>query len=75
MHTPTQTVGANIRAEVARRGLTQAALAEVIGVSQSQLSKRLRGVIPFDVNEVAAIANALDVPITELVTAKAGSAT
>lgn len=74
MHTPTQTVGANIRAEVARRGLTQAALAEVIGVSQSQLSKRLRGVIPFDVNEVAAIANALDVPITELVTAKAGSA-
>ncbi|MDO5501509.1 MAG: helix-turn-helix transcriptional regulator [Propionibacteriaceae bacterium] len=74
MHTPTQTVGANSRAEVARRGLTQAALAEVIGVSQSQLSKRLRGVIPFDVNEVAAIANALDVPITELVTAKAGSA-
>lgn len=70
MHTPTQAVGANVRAEVARRGLTQAALADVIGVSQSQLSKRLRGVIPFDVNELAAIAKALDVPIADLLPSK-----
>ena len=66
MHTPTALTGANVRAEIARRGMSQATLAQVIGVSQSQFSKRLRGVIAFDINELSAIAKALDIPLADL---------
>ena len=67
MQTATAQTGANVRAEIARRGMTQAAISECIGVSQSQLSKRLQGRIPFNVNELAAIASALDVPLSDLI--------
>lgn len=64
--TPGAQVGANVRAEMARQGITQTRLAEQIGRSQSQLSKRLSGVIPFDIDELAAVAGSLGVPLDRL---------
>ncbi len=69
--TPGVQVGANVRAEMARRGITQTQLAEQIGRSQPQLSKRLAGAIPFDINELTAVADALSVPIEKLTTTTA----
>lgn len=73
MQTPTAQTGANVRAEIARRGMSQAAVSKAIGVSQSQFSKRLRGVIAFDINELDAIATVLDVPMSDLIPRKAAS--
>lgn len=70
-NTPGVQVGANVRAEMARRGITQTQLAEQIGRSQPQLSKRLTGAIPFDINELTAVAEALSVPIEKLTTTTA----
>ena len=70
-NTPGVQVGANVRAEMARRGITQTQLAEQIGRSQPQLSKRLTGAIPFDINELTAVADALSVPIEKLTTTTA----
>ena len=68
--TPTAQTGRNVRAEMARAGVSQIDLAERVGLSQSGLSKRLRGVVPFDVNELDSIATALDVPIADLLPSK-----
>lgn len=64
--TPTATAGANVRGEMARRGVSQSRLAESIGLSQAAVSKRLRGETPFDINELTAVAAALDVPLARL---------
>ena len=71
--TPTAQTGANVRAEMARRGVSQTAMASHLGLGQSALSKRLRGVIAFDINELTAIAQHLDVPLDTLI-AGVGSA-
>lgn len=51
---------------MARRGVSQVALCSRLSLSQSQLSKRLSGVIPLDINEVHAIAEALSVDVATL---------
>lgn len=66
---PTVVTGANIKAEMARRGVKQAALAAALGLSQPQVSARLRGVVPFNVNELLAVAAFLDVPVATLLPA------
>ena len=66
MTTPAAQTGANVRAEMARRGVSQTTLAENIGMSQAQVSKRLRGVIAFDINELHTVAAVLDVPLATL---------
>lgn len=65
------TLGANIKAEMARRGATQEQLAELLGVSQGQVSRRLNGEITFNVVEVDQIATWLRVEITDLVAGRA----
>lgn len=62
-------VGANVRAELARRGKTQAWLAGVLGSSQQSVSSRLRGEVAFDVDELAAVAAALEVDVDVLMKA------
>ncbi|GAA4075587.1 helix-turn-helix domain-containing protein [Nocardioides kongjuensis] len=64
--TPTALTGANVRAEMARQDVSQTELAAKVGLSQTGLSKRLRGAIPFDVNELAAVAAELHVSIDQL---------
>lgn len=59
-------VSSNVRAEMARRGVTQARLAHQLGMAQQSLSRRLRGDTLFSVDELLRIANVLDVPAGEL---------
>ncbi|MGA5542729.1 helix-turn-helix domain-containing protein [Mycobacterium sp. NPDC051198] len=58
---------------MARRGVSQTKVAGVLGLSQSAISARLSGRTPFDVNELVAIADYLDVPITALIDDKASA--
>lgn len=59
-------VAANVRAEMARRKISQRALAEKAGISQPQIYRRLRGELAFDVDELGAIANALGIDVRAL---------
>jgi len=59
-------VSAEIRAEMARQSITQYELASRVNWAQSQLSKRLRGVVPFSTDELERIARALDIPLGQL---------
>ena len=64
--TPSQVVGRNLRAELVRRDQPQMWLAEKMGFTQSQLSKRLLGKIAFSVDEVHKIAGILEIPVATL---------
>lgn len=64
--TTTRATGANVKAEMARRGVTQTELAARLNITQSALSKRLRGAVSINVDELAAIGHALDVPVFDL---------
>lgn len=56
----------NVRAELARRQLSQVALAQAIGLTDLAISRRLRGVVPFRADEMAAVAAFLGVSVAEL---------
>ena len=49
------------------KGVTQAELSESTGISQSQISKQMRGTRDINIDELSAIANALDIPLVELI--------
>lgn len=66
MKTTAEQTGANVRAEAARRGMTQMELAQQLGMSQSMLSYRLAGKTVFNIDELTRVAAALQVPITAL---------
>lgn len=66
MKTTAQRTGANVRAEMARRGVKQAELAGELGMSQSMLSYRLSGQVVFNVDELARVAAVLEVPVATL---------
>jgi len=57
-----------VRIKETRRcaGITQVALAEAIGVDQSQISRMERGISPVTVAHLAAIATTLKVPVSKL---------
>ena len=59
-------VGAEIRAELARRRMTHEVFAKGIKVSQATLARRLAGTSPFTLNELEAAAKYLNVPVTQL---------
>lgn len=67
--TAAERVAANIRAELARKGISQAELAASLNKSQPTVSRRLLGRVPFSVDELDIIAAILDVPMAELVAA------
>lgn len=62
-------VAAEVRAEMFRQGLSQQALADLLGWPQPRLSRRIAdgktALIPLDVVELEAIAVALGVPVTQ----------
>jgi transcriptional regulator with XRE-family HTH domain len=66
MSTPGELVAANIRAEVARRALTQQQLADMLGVGQWWISRRLTGNVPISADDLVRIAAALGVPAATL---------
>jgi len=61
-----RTVAEEVRVLLTRRAITQKVLAAEIGMGQPQMSRRLKGHVPFDVDELEAIAAFFDVPITDL---------
>jgi transcriptional regulator with XRE-family HTH domain len=56
-----QQVAAEVRAYVARAQLSQHQLAEILGIPQSSVSRRLRGKTPFRVDELEKLAGVLGV--------------
>lgn len=60
-------IGQNVRAELVRLGFGQDKLAEMLGVSQPQISKRLAGTIGFEAAELVRIAETLGIPAARLV--------
>lgn len=68
MKTTAQRIGSNVRAEMARAGVTQVQLAGLIGMSQSMLSARLAGKTAFDVDELARAAGVLGIDAATLMT-------
>lgn len=67
------TVAAEVRAILAYRRIPQAALADVLGMSQVAVSRRLRGETLFDVDEVAKVAAFLGVSVADLYGEKASA--
>ena len=61
------TIAEEIRALMGRRRMSAVRLGAAIGRSQSYMSRRMTGEIPFDVDDLDAICAALDVPITRLI--------
>jgi len=61
-----RTLGANVRLLLEVRGLSQAGLAARIGKSQSTVSQIIHGRVPVAIDTIEALADALRVPHTAL---------
>lgn len=64
-------VAGEIRALLARRQASGKQLASHLGMSQFAISRRLRGETPFSIDELAAAAEFLGVPMSDLVAERA----
>lgn len=72
--TYTESVTAEVRAEMARQRIGQVALADKLGWSQPMLSRRLVGAVAFATDELEALAEALGVPLAQFVSPPAKAA-
>lgn len=60
--TPTrQHVSAEVRAWAARRGMTQARISTIVGLSQGQVSQRFNGRLPWSLDELDVLADAFGI--------------
>jgi transcriptional regulator with XRE-family HTH domain len=59
-----EAVAAEVRAELARHRLSGVRAAKALGWTQNYISRRLSGAVPFDVADLAALADLLEVPVT-----------
>ncbi len=62
---PTQSLAAELRAELARQRLSQRELAKRLGTSQAWVSRRLVGEVEPTPEEISQIAGALGVPASK----------
>ena len=60
-------VASEVRAEMARQRLSQGAVADRMGVSQAAISRRIVGQVPFDLVDLAKIADVLGLTPTALI--------
>jgi hypothetical protein len=60
---PHQKVAAEVRAEMARQQLSGVRAAHALGWTQNYISRRLSGTVPFDVADLGALADLLEVPV------------
>jgi transcriptional regulator with XRE-family HTH domain len=67
-------VAANVRAELARRRITQTDVAQRLGVSRQNVAQRLNGSVDFRVGELIAVADMLGITIAELLNGVKASA-
>lgn len=58
-------VAAEVRAAAARHRYTQEQIGALLKLKQSAVSRRYNGHVPFDVDELEALAEAWDVPVTD----------
>lgn len=63
----TSRVAANVRAELARQCRTRRDLAAATGIDEYRVNKRVRGLVPFSADEIAAVARFLGVAVEQLV--------
>ena len=56
-----------LRGVIAARGVTQGELARMIGVNENTLSYKLRGMRPFNTDELERIREALQIPTREYI--------
>lgn len=73
--TLTQRVAAEVRAEVARQNVTQDRVAQILGVAQPNVSRRLNGKQPFDTDELDKLAVAFGIPVDRFLNAPASVGT
>lgn len=59
-----QRIAAEVRAIIARSGKKHGDVAEALGLSPSQLSRRVKGDIPFSAEQIAKLAQFFDVPVS-----------
>lgn len=57
-------VSANVRAEIARHDLSQQHVAEVLGISQGAVSRRLAGRVDFSASELDVLARSMGIPVS-----------
>lgn len=67
MSNPSDIVAGEVRAALARRRITQTALAEATGRSQTYWQRRLSGEHPMDTDDLAAVADLTGTPMADLV--------
>lgn len=65
----TERAAAEIRAELGRRNMTRLELSKLLGVERMWVYYRLSGETPLKVDDVELIANALGVPLAQLLPA------
>ena len=56
-------IGSGVRAEMARRKLSQQAIGEVLGITQAQVGRRLVGTIEFKPSELEKLAGFFGIPV------------
>lgn len=62
-------VAAEVRAQLARQRMSASALAKALGKSEMYVSRRLRGEMPLDLDDLERIASALEVNFVALMPA------
>lgn len=62
-------IAAQVRAEISRQMKPQRELVEILGISQAQVSERVRGDVEWRISELVKVAEFLDVPLTHFVPA------
>ena len=60
-------IAGNVRAEMARRRLTQTDVALLLGMSQNAVSRRLSGRTPWRLTDLRALADALGTTVSALI--------
>ncbi len=65
-HKRSDVVAGNVRAEAARKGFSQTGLARALGQRQSTINPRWRGLFPWSVDELDAIAAILGISFEDL---------
>lgn len=65
-HGANAAIGAEVRAWLGRRSMTQSALADILGYTQPQVSRRLKGLQPFRVDELLTITTHMNITLGQL---------
>lgn len=69
-----QHVASAVRAESARRRVSQGDIATALDLSRTSVNRRLSGEVAFDVEELGKVADLLDVPLAALLPSDKASA-